>query len=225
MTPDVRHPSRLALDRDEREIKDEILRMGSLVEGQIRAAIAALAAFDADAALAVIREDARVNEAQRTIHARVALTIATQQPVARDLRFLLALDHVATELERMGDYAASIAKQARKLPPGATAGRLPQLSRMADLAAELLHGILRALVDLDVEGARAIAVRDDEVDHLYNQAFTELIGRMRQDPANVEPGAFILFAAYYLERIGDRVTNIAEDVVYLASGQVEDLND
>jgi phosphate transport system protein len=95
---------------------------------------------------------------------------------------------------------------------------------MGALAAELLHGILRALVDLDPVQAREVARRDDELDHLYNRTFSSTVAQMHEDPATVEPGAFILFAAYYLERIGDRVTNIAENVVYLASGQVEDLN-
>jgi phosphate transport system protein len=221
----VGHQARGALDRGEREIKDEILRMGSLVEGQIRAAIAALAGHDPQAALAVIRNDAQVNAAQREINGRIARTIATQQPVARDLRFLLALDRVAAELERMGDHAASVAKQARKLAAGTAPTPTPELPRMGDLAAELLHGVLRALVDLDVDRARAVAQRDDELDHLFNRSFTTTIERMRERPEAVEPGAFSLFAAYYIERIGDRVTNIAEDVVYLASGQVEDLND
>ena len=217
-------PLRLALDRGEREIKDEILRMGSLVEAQIRAAIAALVSHDAESAMAVIRSDGAVNEAQRSVSQRIALTIAAQAPVARDLRLLMALDHVASELERMGDHAASVAKQALKLGDATPLGRAGDLPRMGALAAQQLHGILRALVDLDPEAARMVALRDDELDHLYNRTFTETIGSMQADPANVEPGAFVLFAAYYLERIGDRVTNIAEDVVYLAIGQVEDLN-
>jgi len=225
MIPDPSgHAARPALDRGEREIKDLILRMGSLVEQQVQAAILALADRDPAAATGVVAADRQVNEAQREINRRIALTIATQQPVARDLRFLLALDHVAAELERMGDYAASVAKQARKLSTGAPAPSAPDLPRMGELAAELLHGILRALVDLDVDQARAVAQRDDEIDHLYNRTFSSTIAQMGADPAAVESGAFILFAAYYLERLGDRVTNIAEDVVYLASGQVEDLN-
>jgi phosphate transport system protein len=95
---------------------------------------------------------------------------------------------------------------------------------MGDLAAEQVRGVLRALVDLDVERAREVAARDDEMDHLYHALFDEVVGLMRQDPANVERGTRILFAAHYLERIGDRVTNIAEDVVFLATGDIEDLN-
>jgi phosphate transport system protein len=117
-----------------------------------------------------------------------------------------------------------VAKQGLKLGQAPRPGRAGDLPRMGELAAEQLHGILRALVDLDPASARTVAQRDDELDHMYSRVFTETIGSMQRDPANVEPGAFVLFAAYYLERIGDRVTNIAEDVVYLASGLVEDLN-
>jgi phosphate transport system protein len=144
--------------------------------------------------------------------------------VARDLRFLLALDHVTYELERMGDHAASVAKQARKLAPNAPLKRYVDLPMMGALAAELVRGVLRALVDLDVDLARKVAAEDDQVDGLYHKIFDEVLELMRSDPGNVDRGTRILFAAHYLERIGDRSTNIAEDVVFLATGDVEDLN-
>ena len=218
------HPPREPLDREQREIKLNVLRMGALVEDAIRAAIAALRNHDAEAALAVIVGDGRINEAQRAVSTQISRTIATQQPVARDLRFLLALDHVTYELERMGDHAASVAKQARKLAPEPPLREYVELPRMGELGAELVHGILRALVDVDQYQARTVAAGDDEIDALYHKTFAELIDLMRADPDNVERGMRILLAAHYLERIGDRVTNIAEDVVFLASGEVEDLN-
>jgi phosphate transport system protein len=218
------HPPREALDREQREVKDSVLRMGMLVEEQIRAAIDALAAHDADAALAVIAADVRINEAQRHVSTQIVRTIATQGPVARDLRFLLSLDHVTYELERIGDHAASVAKQARKLAPEPPLKAYVNLPQMGELAAQLVHGILRALVDIDQVQARAVAARDDEIDDLYHQTFADVVELMREDPDNVERGTRILFAAHYIERIGDRVTNIAEDVVFLASGEVEDLN-
>ena len=216
--------TRETLDRDMRTIKDEVLRMGSLVAAQITAAKEALVAHDAEAATAAIVSDGRINEAQRHISSLITATIALQQPVARDLRFLLSLDHVTYELERMGDHAASVAKQARKLAPLPPLKAYVDLPRMGDLAAEQVRGVLMALVDLDVERAREVAARDDEMDHLYHSLFDEILGLMRQDPGNVERGTRILFAAHYLERIGDRVTNIAEDVVFLATGDIEDLN-
>ena len=147
-----------------------------------------------------------------------------QGPVARDLRFLLSLDHVTYELERIGDHAASVAKQVRKLAPEPPLKDYVDLPQMGELAAQLVHGILRALVDIDQVQARAVAARDDEIDALYHKTFADVVELMRASPDNVERGTRILFAAHYIERIGDRVTNIAEDVVFLASGEVEDLN-
>jgi phosphate transport system protein len=216
--------SRPTLDRDEQEIKDSVLRMGSLVEAQILASIDTLVDHDVTGAERVIAGDARINDAQREVTTLIARTIATQQPVARDLRFLLALYHVAFELERIGDHAASVAKIVIRLsaePPVKPYIDLPEMGR---LGAELVRGILRALVTIDDALAREVAARDDEIDHLYHRIFGEIVDLMRRDPANVERGTRILLAAHYLERIGDRVTNIAEDVVYLASGEVEDLN-
>lgn len=225
-TPDepAAHASRGPLDREMREAKDGVLRMGSLVEGQIRAALRALVEHDVEAATAVIVGDGEVNEVQRNVSALITLAIATQQPVARDLRFLLTLDHVTYELERMGDHAAAVAKQARRLAPFPPLKRYVDLPRMGELAARLVQGILRALVDVDEEAARTVAAGDDEVDALYHRIFDEVLTLMRRDPENVERGTRILFAAHALERIGDRVTNIAEDIVFLATGQIEDLN-
>jgi phosphate transport system protein len=216
--------SREGLDRAEREIKDDVLRMGSLVAAQIEAAIAALTAHDAEGASAVIVGDGRINEAQRHLSSLIQLTIATQTPVARDLRFLLSLDHVTYELERIGDHAGSVAKQVRKLAPEPPLREYVKLPRMGMLAADQVRGVLRAVVDLNETAAREVAVRDDEIDALYHSVFAEIVDLMREDPANVERGTRILFAAHYIERIGDRVTNIAEDVVFLATGDIEDLN-
>jgi phosphate transport system protein len=206
------------------EVKDNVLRMGSLVEDQIRAAIAALVGHDAEAALQVIRDDWQINDLQRKATGMIAATIATQNPVARDLRFLLTLDHVSYELERMGDHAGSVAKQARKLAPFPPLKDYVRLPILGERVATLVHGIIRALVEVDEAAARRVAALDDEVDALYHQIFDEVLVLMRDDPANVDPGTRILFASHYLERIGDRVTNIAEDIVFLASGEVEDLN-
>jgi phosphate transport system protein len=223
-TPRPMYGSRTTFDRELAEIKDNVLRMGSLVESQIRAAIAALLAHDAEAALDVIKGDATVNEVQRKVTAMITAVIATQQPVARDLRFLLTLDHVAYELERMGDHAGSVAKQVRKLAPEPPLKRYVDLPELGLRVAMLVNGVIRALVDVDDVRAREVAAMDDDVDALYHQIFDEVLVLMRDNPDNVERGTRILFAAHYLERIGDRVTNIAEDIVFLSSGEVEDLN-
>jgi phosphate transport system protein len=218
------HASREGLDRAEREIKDEVLRMGSLVATQIEASLTALVGHDVDGATAVILGDGRINEAQRHLSSLIQTTIATQNPVARDLRLLLSLDHVSYELERIGDHAGSVAKQARKLAPEPPLREYVKLPRMGQLAADQVRLVLRAMVDLDEAAARVVASHDDDIDALYHAIFSEIVELMREDPGNVERGTRILFAAHYIERIGDRVTNIAEDVVFLATGDIEDLN-
>jgi len=124
----------------------------------------------------------------------------------------------------MGDHAGSVAKQGRKLAPHPPLERYVDLPVLGEQAAELVQGVIRALVDVDMVRAREVAALDDEVDALYHRIVDDVLELMRDDPANVDRGARIMFAAHYLERIGDRVTNIAEDIVFLASGEVEDLN-
>jgi phosphate transport system protein len=217
------HPARETLDREMRSIRDDVLRMGSMVVAALDEATEALVAGDRDRASTVIREDIRINEMQAAILVQIARTIATQAPVARDLRYLLALDRVTYELERMGDHAASVSKQALRLaddvPPAAA--RLRDIGR---IAAELVSEVLRALVDVDEEQARAVAARDDEVDHRYRKAFDQTMAWVRAEPDRLPDGISLLFAAHDIERVGDRATNIAEDVVFLATGRIEDLN-
>ena len=215
---------RESLDAEMRDVKDGVLRMGSLVEEQILAALEALTRRDATIAEKVIASDGKINEVQRGVSAIVGMTIATQAPVARDLRFLLALDRVTYELERMGDHAGSVAKQARKLATATRMVTYNELTPMAQLAARQVRDVVLALVDIDETRAREVAARDDDIDRLYHKTFDDVLKEMRSDPEKVDPGTRILFAAHYLERIGDRVTNIAEDVVFLATGEVEDLN-
>jgi phosphate transport system protein len=213
-----------ALDREEELIKDAVLRMGALVEEAIREASRALQEHDSARALQVIKGDAIINEAQRSVTRLIAVTIATQSPVARDLRYLLTLDHVMYELERIGDHASSVSKAVLKLAPEPPLKQYVHLPEMAERCAVLVHGVLRALVDADAVAAREVAAEDDEIDRLYHATFDEVVELMRADPANVERGTRIIIASHYLERIGDRATNIAEDIVYLVTGDVEDLN-
>ena len=222
--PSPIHARRDTLDLQEGEIKDAVLRMGALVEEAIRRASRSLVEHDADLALDVIKADGRINDAQREVSRLISVTIATQNPVARDLRYLLTLDHVTYELERIGDHAASLAKQVLKLAPEPPLAEYVKLPEMAERSAVLVHGVLRALVDADAVAAREVAVLDDEIDRLYHATFDEVVELMRADPANVERGTRIIIASHYIERIGDRSTNIAEDIVYLVTGDVEDLN-
>ncbi len=221
---DNRPFGREALDRELREVRDAVLRMGTAVEEAINGAMRALTGGDLLAGDAVVEGDPRINEMQRDVSALITTAIATQQPVARDLRFLLALDHVGYELERIGDHAKSVAKHARRLVGQPVLRDFVGMAEIGALAVQQLHAILIALVNVDEIAAREVAAVDDDIDDRYHAAFGELLDLMRANGANVERGTRLLLIAHDLERIGDRVTNIAEDVVFLALGEIEDLN-
>jgi phosphate transport system protein len=233
----VAHGHRDVFDREMLGVREGVIRMGDLVANAIDSAVDALARQDVRAAAAVVERDQAINTAQTDLTSQIVFMIATQSPVAGDLRFVLSLSHVAYELERIGDHAAGIAKQVSKIGDHAAGiakqvskigvgrnGGGSSLDRMGELASSILHGVLRALVDLDVDAARKVAAQDDEMDLLYHAYFERALERMRLEPDWVDAGAHLLFAAKDLERIGDRVTNIAEEIVFLATGEMEDLN-
>jgi len=205
-------------------VRDNVLRLGALVEEALERAGRALRERDSDLADHVRWDDAKVNELQRQINTEITTTIATQAPVARDIRELLALYHAAAELERMGDYATNIAKLAQQLASEPEIPMLRQIPRMEQLCREQLHAAMRALVDIDEKAAREVCARDDEIDHLYSSVYEDTMNLMTVAPDRARQATHMLFAAHHMERLGDRVTNIGEDVVYLATGQVEDLN-
>jgi phosphate transport system protein len=215
---------RATFDRALDQVKDDVLRLGAKVEDALEKAGQALFERDNDLADAVRSDDRAVNELQREINTSIATLIATQQPMGRDVRELLALYHASAELERMGDYAVSIAKLAQQLAGEPETPLLRQIPRMEQLCREQLRAAMRALVDISEDGARAVCARDDEIDHLYNGAYEDAVALMEVAPERARQATHMLFAAHHLERLGDRVTNIGEDVVYLATGQVEDLN-
>jgi phosphate transport system protein len=212
------------LDREERTIKDILLRMGSIIEERIRLTIESLETHDAEKALLVILGDEEINALQVQVMDEVVLTIATQAPVARDLRYLMTLDRVGYELERIGDSVANVAKRARELAPEAPLEGHVGVPEMGRLAAQYLALTMRALTDADATAAREVSVRDDEIDAIYHRTVDRVTQLAKDDPGNVERAMRLLIAARYMERVGDHITNIAEDVVFLSSGQHEDLN-
>jgi phosphate transport system protein len=205
-------------------LKEDVLRLGSLVDEAVAGAGQALVERDVELADRVRWRDEKVNDLQRRINMEIAAAIATQSPVARDARELLGLYHAASELERMGDYAVNIAKLAQQLAAEPEQPMLRQLPQMVTLCREQLRAAMRALVDVSEEAARAMCRRDDEIDALYSDAYRASLDVMAHHPDRAAQTTHMLFAAHHLERLGDRVTNIGEDVVYLATGQVEDLN-
>jgi phosphate transport system protein len=222
---DSRGPSvRRGFEEALQTAKDDTLRLGAMVESQLERAGRALRERDVDLADSVRWDDAQVNELQRSINMEITTVIATQGPVARDVRELLALYHAAAELERMGDYAVSIAKLAQQLAAEPEIPILRQIPLMEQLCRDQLRAAMRALVDVSEEAARAVCARDDEIDHLYNSVYEDTMSLMAVAPDKVRQATHMLFAAHHLERLGDRVTNIGEDVVFLVTGQIEDLN-
>jgi phosphate transport system protein len=221
--PTVPLPRR-PLDAEERVIKDLLLRMGSLIEERIRLTIDALQTHDDAKALFVIESDREINELQVRAQDHIILTIATQQPVARDLRFLLALERIGYDLERIGDMVANVAKRARELAPEPPLDGHLAIPEMGHLAAQFLADTMRALVDSDAAAAREVATHDDDIDVLYHRMVDRLTELAKASPDNVERAMRLLVAARYMERVGDHITNIAEDVVFVSSGEREDLN-
>ncbi len=215
---------RATFDRALDRVKDDVLRLGARVEDALERAGRAMVDRDSELADQVRWDDRHVNELQREINTEITSLIATQAPVARDVRELLALYHAAAELERMGDYATNIAKLAQQLASEPEIPILKQIPRMEQICREQLRAAMRALVDVSEEGAREVCQRDDEIDHLYNSVYEDATQLMQASPDRARQATHMLFAAHHLERLGDRVTNIGEDVVYLATGQVEDLN-
>ena len=215
---------RASFDRQLEQVKDDVLRLGARVEQALEGAGRALVERDPELADKVRWEDAEVNELQRQINSEIAGVIATQAPVARDIRELLALYHAAAELERMGDYAVNISKLAQQLASEPEIPILRQIPRMEQLCREQLRAAMRALVDISETEARELALGDDELDSLYHSVYEDVVQLISVSPERARQAIHMLFAAHHLERLGDRVTNIGEDVVYLATGQIEDLN-
>ena len=222
--PSPRSGLRSGFDRQLEGTKDDVLRLGAMVEQAIEGAGRALIDRDVDLADTVRWADSDVNELQRRINTEITAVIATQAPMARDVRELLALYHASAELERMGDYAVNIAKLAQQMAAEPEVPIFHQIPRMEQLCREQLRAAMRALVDVSEEAARLVCARDDEIDHLYNSVYEDAVSLMSVAPDKARQATHMLFAAHHLERLGDRVTNIGEDVVYLATGQIEDLN-
>jgi len=216
--------SRTGFDRALDSIKDDVLRLGAMAEDAVERAARALMERDTDLADSVRWDDSRLNDLQRSINTEITAIIATQGPVARDVRELLALYHASAELERMGDYATNIAKLAQQLAAEPETPIFRQIPSMEQLCREQMRAAMRALVDVSEEDARAVCARDDEIDHLYNSVYEDALRMMESTPDRARQATHMLFAAHHLERLGDRVTNIGEDVVYLATGRIEDLN-
>jgi len=214
---------RQTFDRELERLQDEILILGSMVEKALMESVASLKRRDMEAARRLIVEDHLINEKRFAIEADALVLIATQQPMASDLRTIAAVLEIATELERMGDYAKGIAKINLMIGEQPLLKPLIDIPRMAEKARDMLHRALDAFVRRDVTLARAIPAEDDEVDALYNQVYRELMTFIMSDPRCIDQANYLLWAAHNLERTADRVTNICERVIFTVTGEMVEI--
>ena len=207
-------------DRHLRLLEDDILMLGSMVEKAIASSLDALQRRDFDAAQEVIDGDDHVDNKRFEIEDKCVNLIATQQPIATDLRVIIALLHITQELERMGDYAEGVAKIGIAMGNEPPLKPLIDIPRMADKSASMLRRSLDALVNRDVVAAQVVLNDDDEVDALYEQVYRELLTYMIEDPHTIRRATYLIWVAHDLERIADRATNIAERVIFLVTGRL-----
>jgi len=210
---------RKTFESDIQQVKDEVLLLGSMVEHAIIGSVEALKKRDIKAAENIIAEDKEINKKRFSIENQLMILIATQQPMAHDLRLLASTMEIISELERMGDYAKGIANINIRMGEETLLKPLIDVPRMAQKGADMLHRALTAFVQEDVATAQALPIEDDEVDALYNQIYRELMVFVIEDPKNIERANWLLWVAHNLERFADRVTNICERTIFIATGE------
>ncbi|MDN5345131.1 MAG: phosphate transport system protein [Clostridia bacterium] len=209
------------------DLQQNILRMGSIVEQTIAKSVECLVKQDAKMATEVVEGDVVIDDMELKIEEQCLKLIATQQPMAKDLRKIAAGFKIITDLERMADYSVDIARTAQRiLETGQPLIKpLIDIPRMAELSQVMVKQSLDAYVREDTELAYTVAQADDQVDQLHNQVFRELLVYMMEDPKTINQATYLLFVSRYLERIADHATNIAEEAIYLATGERKELND
>jgi phosphate transport system protein len=214
---------RTAFHKKLREIQDDVLVMGSIVSKAIASSVNALRDRDLDLAHQLISDDMKVNQKRFEIEEKCVGLIATQQPMASDLRTIIAILSITTEIERIGDYAVGIARIVIMIGDEPPLKPLVDIPRMAEQTVDMLRRSLDALVGRDVEAAKKISAEDNLVDHLYDQVFRELLTFMAEDPKTITRATRLVWVAHNLERAADRVTNICERVVFIVTGKMEEI--
>ena len=215
---------RQTLDREIHHLQDEVLLLGSMVEQSMLNAIDTLKRRDLPAARRVYENDEQINEKRFAIENKVLILFATQQPIAHDLRLLAAILEVITELERMGDYAKGIAKINLLIGEDETPIPSREISRMGDLAVSMLHRALSAFINEDVGMAYRIPKDDDMVDDLYNQIYHKNVAGMIANPDTIDHANYIMWVVHNIERMADRVTNICERTIFIATGELLEID-
>ena len=215
---------RVDLDHQLSLLQSEVAVLAGVVDKAINRAVDSLKRRDLEESRQVVLEDDYIDQMRFEIEDRCVDLIATQQPMARDLRAIIALLHIVVELERMGDYAEGIAKISLSMGEAPPLKPLIDIPRMAEKASEMLRDSIDSLISRDVVKAHHVCHSDDDVDELYDQVYRELLLFMIQDPQTIQRATYLLWVAHDLERIADRATNIAERVIFLVTGKMVEIN-
>jgi phosphate transport system protein len=216
--------TREAFDKTLRELQEDVLIMGSMVEKAIQRSVDALRTRDIALSNAVVSDDIAINAKRYEIEEKCIHTIALQQPMAADLRVLVAVLFIATELERMADHAEGIGRINLMLGEEPLPRALGDTVEMGARSGDMLRRALTAFVERDAEAARLICDEDDAVDALYDRSYHAFIQEIVATPADVERITYMIWTSHNLERIADRVTNICERVIFMVTGQLEEIN-
>ena len=215
--------ARKTFESEIQQVKDDVLILGSMVEKALLDSVDALKKRDLKASRRLFLEDLEINKKRFEIESKLMVLIATQQPMAHDLRLLASTMEIISELERMGDYAKGISNINIRMGDSPLLKPLIDVPRMAQKGADMLHRALTAFVNEDVETAQNLPVEDDEVDALYNQVYRELMTLIIIEPSNIERANWLLWVAHNLERFADRVTNICERTIFIATGELTEI--
>jgi len=214
---------RKTFESEIQQVKDDVLMLGSMVEEAILNTVEALKKRDIKASEEILKADKLINKKRFDIENKLMILIATQQPMAHDLRLLASTMEIISELERMGDYAKGIANINIRMGDEPLLKPLIDIPRMAQKDVDMLHRALTAFINEDLEVARSLPMEDDEVDALYNQVYRELMTFVIQDPKTIERANWLLWVAHNLERVADRVTNICERTIFIVTGDMAEV--
>ena len=214
---------RATFEAELKYLKDELLLLGNLVEQQIQGAVESFKQRDPQLSRTIVEKDDEVNEKRYMIEEQVLITIATQQPMARDLRLLASILEIAGELERIGDYAKGIATINIRMGEEALLTPLVKIPMMAEKCSSMLHRAIQAFIQEDIEEANQIPREDDEVDRLYEEVYSSMMEKIVHDENAIQRANWILWVAHNLERVADRVTNICERTIFAVTGDMKEI--
>lgn len=207
-----------------REVESNVQQMADMVAYAISGAMDALKTRDIEASKKIVRDDAHINKKRFDIEEQCIRLIATQQPMAGDLRTIASVINIITDLERIGDHAEGIAKISVSIGDAPLVKPLIEMPKMSEKALSMLSRCMKAFIERDAEAAKRLCNEDDEVDALYDAIYNELVHMMIENPSIIKDATYLIWAAHNLERTADRVTNIAERVVYMVTGKMEEMN-